>query len=209
MTGTRRTILKMSSGLAAAAISGMLERAGAATRNSRKVSVESWMNQWMREGERGPDGTLHLSRFRDPIYFLLKPIGWNPEGAQIGKFPAISVPQGFVTDFASIPSVFWSVLRPDGDYTYPAIVHDYMYWRQEHPREVADQLLRIGMQEFDLDNATVMAIYSGVRAGGSLAWNANAREKRAGGKRILIKYPEDPRVTWKDWRKRGDVFGQE
>lgn len=141
------------------------------------------------------------------MYFLLKPIGWKPEGSDIGKYPEITVPKGFVTDFASIPRIFWSVLRPDGDYTYPAIIHDYLYWKQSTTREVADNILRAGMQAFSLDKVTVAAIYNAVRAGGESSWTSNASEKKQGMRRILLKEPDDPTVTWSDWRKKPDVLG--
>jgi hypothetical protein len=43
----------------------------------------------------------------------------------------IVVSGGFVTDFASIPTVFTSFgLGPNGRYSKAAIVHDYLYWSQ-------------------------------------------------------------------------------
>lgn len=39
----------------------------------------------------------------------------------------ITVPAGFVTDFASIPRVFWTALPPTGKYGKAAVVHDYLY----------------------------------------------------------------------------------
>jgi hypothetical protein len=64
-------------------------------------TIESWMNQWITSSKR-PIGALHVSRFSDPIYFLLKPITWTPNPGQEG-FQPVTVPVGFVTDFASIP----------------------------------------------------------------------------------------------------------
>lgn len=42
----------------------------------------------------------------------------------------VTVPAGFVTDFASIPWVFWSWLPSWGKYGKAAVVHDYLY--QKH-----------------------------------------------------------------------------
>jgi hypothetical protein len=39
----------------------------------------------------------------------------------------IVVPAGFVTDFASIPRLFWDVLPPTGKYGKAAVIHDYLY----------------------------------------------------------------------------------
>jgi hypothetical protein len=164
----------------------------------------NWMDGWMKSGKR-PVGTLHVARFADPIYFLLKPISWEPPN-QFSTYPKIAVPTGFVTDFASIPQVFWSALRPDGLYTYPAIIHDYLYWSQEHPREVADDVLKLGMNEFSVPAASVLAIYESVRLFGGKAWEGNRTLKQRGERRVLKRYPTEPTITWADWKKTPDVF---
>lgn len=39
----------------------------------------------------------------------------------------IDVPTSFVTDQASIPREFWSILSPAGRYSRAAVVHGYLY----------------------------------------------------------------------------------
>ena len=39
----------------------------------------------------------------------------------------ITVPAGFVTDFASIPRAFWDILPHTGLYGKAAVIHDYLY----------------------------------------------------------------------------------
>ncbi|MBI3775330.1 MAG: DUF1353 domain-containing protein [Gammaproteobacteria bacterium] len=121
-------------------------------------------------------------------------------------YQPVTVPIGFVTDFASIPRVFWSLLPPDGNYTYPAVIHDYLYWEQTTTREVADDILRLSMLDFKIDAVTLRAIYSGVRVGGQFAWNENARLKLAGERRILKRLPDDPTVSWEIWKQQPNVF---
>jgi hypothetical protein len=164
------------------------------------------MEEWM-SGSRVPAGTLHVSRFKDPIYFLTKPIAWVPNSDQT-QYQAVRVPVGFVTDFTSVPRAFWSFLRPDGEYTYPAIVHDYMYWMQDQPRNVADEILRLGMQDFRIDPLTISTIYQAVRIGGGSAWEANTASKARGEKRVLKAFPDDPIITWETWKARPDVFAR-
>lgn len=94
------------------------------------LTPEGWMSSWMEVASRQPGASLYLSRFRDHIYFLLREISWSPNPDQASSFQSVVVPKGFVTDLASIPRVFWSLLRPDGEYAYSAIIHDYMYWMQ-------------------------------------------------------------------------------
>lgn len=166
-------------------------------------SAEDWMDDWMK-ASRAPDGVLRLSRFVEPIYFLTDPIGWKPEPGE--KLPSVTVPKGFVTDLASIPTVFYSLLRPDGEYAYAAIVHDYLYWTQTHPRAIADSILKRGMEDFQVAGWKVLAIYEAVRAGGGSSWNENARLKKHGERRVLKKFPADPRTKWSDWKQLPNVF---
>ena len=166
--------------------------------------MEAWMNEWM-SVSKAPGGMLRLSRFREPIYFLTDSISWRPNAGQ-EAYQAVTVPAGFVTDLASIPRIFWSLLRPDGDYAYAAIVHDYLYWTQMRSREEADHILKIAMEDFEIDALTVETIYTAVRAGGQAAWVDNAKKKTHGERRILISFPQDPRTKWDDWKQRPEVF---
>lgn len=48
----------------------------------------------------------------------------------VGSYPSndvIRVPAGFVTDLASVPRMFWSVLPLHCEYAKAAIIHDYLY----------------------------------------------------------------------------------
>lgn len=166
--------------------------------------IERWMEAWMSD-QKATVGNLHLSRFIEPIYYLLKPTIWLPDKGQ-EHLKSVNVPIGFVTDFASIPRVFWSVLPPDGKYTHPAIVHDYLYWTQAAPREDADQILKIMMEDFSVNGVTVGLIYSAVRTFGGSAWDNNAKLKASGERRTLKTFPEDPLTTWEQWKKRPEVF---
>jgi hypothetical protein len=168
------------------------------------AEAEKWMESW-RSDKRAPVGALYLGRFADPMYFLTKPITWKPNQGQ-ERYQEVSVPAGFVTDLASIPRVFWTLLRPDGKYAYSAIVHDYLYWFQTKPREESDTILKLGMQDFSIDAVTITAIYDAVRLGGRASWSGNERLRNAGEKRILKRFPDDPRTTWAEWKKLPDNF---
>lgn len=39
----------------------------------------------------------------------------------------VTVPVGFVTDFASVPRMLWSIIPPWGKYGKAAIIHDYLW----------------------------------------------------------------------------------
>ena len=184
-------------------LSSCLLVASGATAYAKERTMEQWMNEWMEEKQLG--SALHMSRFVEPMYFLTKPIGWKPAPDVIDLKPA-EVPVGFVTDFASIPQVFWSVLRPDGEYTYAAIIHDFLYWVQDRPRKDCDRVLKLAMEDLKIDAATVESIYLAVRVGGDSAWQSNHQAKANGEKRILKVFPDDPTRRWEEWKKIPDVF---
>ena len=174
------------------------------SKESKGRLVEKWMDEWMLK--RAPLGALHVSRFRERIWFLTKSIGWKPETSQSANFEPVEVPIGFITDFASIPRAFWSLLPPDGEYIFPAIIHDFLYWTQDRARLEADNIFKVVMQEFEVEPPVRSVIYYAVRIGGEFAWKANARLKADGEKRILKKFPTDPRTRWIDWKKQPDAF---
>jgi uncharacterized protein DUF1353 len=168
-------------------------------------AADRWISEWQ-STSRPVAGSLVLTRFADPFYIVTKPIAWTPNPPQQAVYPAVTVPVGFVTDFASIPRVFWSALRPDGDYGYAAIIHDYLYWEQPVTRAMADDILRFAMEDFRVASATATVIHRAVQVGAGSAWANNARLRTAGEKRLLKRFPDDPTMRWGDWKKRSDVF---
>jgi hypothetical protein len=205
---TKRQSLRLSAtvlGGGAGVMAGIVPARAQDPKPDNDLTVEQWMERAMLS-PRAAGSPLHVSRFADPTWFLTKPISWRPNPDQVGKFEAVDVPVGFVTDFASVPRPFWSFLRPDGEYTYAAILHDYLYWTQSWPRDVADEIFKLGMQDFNIDNRIIAIVFAAVRAAGGSSWTKIGEQKAAGEKRILRQFPDDPRVRWSEWKKRPDVF---
>ena len=115
----------------------------------------------------------------------------------------IVVPRGFVTDFASVPRIFWSVFPRHGEYTRAAIVHDFLYWEQRCTRSQADELFDIIMQDSNVDSTTRLAIYAAVRVWGDSAWQANTEAKQQGYVRVIpARYLNFPIKThWVQYRE--------
>lgn len=177
----------------------------AATNQNKSEWMDEWIRRWKEDG-REVQGLLYLGRFADPTYFLTKEIVWRPNADQDRNLPQVKVPVGFVTDFASIPRAFWSLLRPDGDYAYAAVIHDYLYWTQPLSRKQCDQIFKLAMLDFKVGEGEVQTIHTAVRAGGSGAWKENAKLKKQGEKRVLRVFPTDPTARWNEYKKRPDVF---
>jgi len=91
-------------------------------------------------------------------------------------------------------------------YTYPAIVHDYLYWFQPVKKDDADEIFSELMLEFNVDSASRKTIYAGVRVGGQSAWDANAARRAQGEKRILVQEPDSPLTTWETWSQNPAHF---
>lgn len=203
-TFSRREMLISS--MSITAIGDAFGQASAVPKATQDLSVAA--DQWMTNAlqTRAATTTLNFSRFADPIYFLLKPIGWKP-GKDQPQLKPVTARAGFVTDLASVPQPFWSLLRPDGDYAYAAILHDYLYWTQERPKEEADTILKLAMEDFDVQPVKVAAIYEAVKRLGDSAWKSNAAAKAKGERRFLSLYPADPTIRWAAWKLNPNVFG--
>ncbi len=87
---------------------------------------------------------------------------------------AIDVPPLFVTDFASIPRIAWSILPPWGLYGSAAIVHDWLYWTQPCSRDMADDVLREAMTLLGVETGVIDQIHQAVHLFGQHAWDHNA-----------------------------------
>jgi hypothetical protein len=93
---------------------------------------------------------------------------------------SLTVPVGFVTDLASIPPALQSFIQQNGPYLLPAVVHDYLYWKQTCTRDQSDQILLLAMIEHAVPEAQRFALYQAVHFAGMFAWDENARTVRRG-----------------------------
>ena len=146
-----------------------------------------------------------IEAFGDWDYFYIRrELAWTPNPGQ--NLAPVTVRSGFVSDLASVPQPFWSVLPRTGRYAHAAMVHDYLYWTQTTTRSTADEIFRNAMEDSGVAGATIQAMYAAVRAGGQSAWNTNATAKANGERRILSEFPTNPLISWSEWRIRPNVF---
>lgn len=71
----------------------------------------------------------------------------------------VDIPEGYISDGASVPRIFWWLLPPQGDYGQAAVLHDYLC---EHLTQIkngqtvsitrvqADNALRNAMRDLDV-----------------------------------------------------------
>ena len=116
-----------------------------------------------------------MSSFTNPL--IVEKIGDNqwklhtPFTYQIRAGEAVRVPEGFVTDFASIPQAFWSILPPHGQYAAAAVVHDFLYKHHKYTRKRSDQIFKEGMKVLGVNWLVRWIMYQAVRWFGGTAWN--------------------------------------
>lgn len=85
----------------------------------------------------------------------------------------ITVPVGFVTDFASIPRPLWWLLPAWGKYGKAAVIHDYLYKIGRGTRKEADDIFREAMAFSGVKPWKISVMYWAVRLFGWLAWRGN------------------------------------
>ncbi len=76
---------------------------------------------------------------------------------------AATVPQGFTTNLASIPRIFWNILPPAGKYAKAAILHDWLYTQAKLPRKRCDEILMDGMKTLTVEPWKRAVMYYSVR----------------------------------------------
>jgi hypothetical protein len=84
----------------------------------------------------------------------------------------VTIPKGFVTDFASIPRALWTIFPPQyAAYVEPAIIHDYFYrCKNSHDRMFADDILYYALVENGVKKSDASKFYFGVRTFGAASY---------------------------------------
>ena len=101
----------------------------------------------------------------------------------------ITVPAGFITDFTSVPRVFWDILPPWGKYGFAAVIHDWLYYDQSLTRDQADDILLDAMSAMGVSEVDRITIYAAVHKAGQHAWDQNAKKKETGFIRVAQDLP--------------------
>jgi hypothetical protein len=125
-----------------------------------------------------------MSQFTEPcrveivgpmLFELVKPFAYH-----IGTYPSnkvIIVPEGFITDFASIPRVFWPILSPLDEYAKAAVLHDFMYVMAPYERLRCEEIFLEAMTVLKVPEWKKMAVYRAVYLFGWKRWNQLRKEQ--------------------------------
>ncbi len=96
--------------------------------------------------------------------------------ASSGIGPAWIVPQGFKTDFASVPGILRGLLDSDNVVAPGALVHDWLYSSALVDRSRADDVFRAALLANGLSPWRARLYWLGVRAGGWIQWGKRPGE---------------------------------
>lgn len=122
-----------------------------------------------------------MSSFTSPLEY--EPIGTrtldgNPEYRILKEFQycvgslnhpiaIINVPEGFITDFATIPWPLNYFFKPDGKWAKAAIIHDYLYIeyykRRDFTKVVADAIFYEAMLVLKINMFIALLFYFSTR----------------------------------------------
>jgi len=87
----------------------------------------------------------------------------------------VVIEKGFVTDYASIPRVLWSLFPADaGDTRRPAVLHDWLYVNHQGlNRTYVDMMFRRALKEEGASLVKRWLMWSAVRTFGWRFWHEN------------------------------------
>ncbi|MCK5602441.1 DUF1353 domain-containing protein [Candidatus Pacearchaeota archaeon] len=108
----------------------------------------------------------------------------------------IHIPERFITDGASIPRIFWTLIgHPMEDYVQAAVVHDYLYtsedqlknmpfvgeWKvYKYTRRACDYIFYEAMGALDVGKVKRMLMYQAVRRCAGRLWRKRGKHIDSG-----------------------------
>lgn len=108
---------------------------------------------------------LNLQDIDGEQFLLLTPLLYRAHVKRI-----FVVPEGFVTDFASIPRLLWARYPKSGKWNRAAVLHDYLYVHNGVTRAEADALFLEALQACGVNWWTRHVFHRAVRVGGWAIW---------------------------------------
>lgn len=117
--------------------------------------------------------------FEDPI---IRPLGDGLNIVLVEDFHFIAndkpyfVPEGFESDWASVPRLWWHIVPPH-QYPHCSIVHDFLYSAEVFDRATCDSLFYEALRQRGACIARAYTIWLAVRIGGGAVWARHDRRK--------------------------------
>lgn len=120
---------------------------------------------------------------------LLQPLVYRSD--LLGR--CVTVPAGFITDFASVPRIPVAYLLAGGCANAAAVLHDWMYTTHEVDRATADAVFREAIIAGGEPTWRAWLMWAGVRIGGSHPYEtAGQRQPEYVARVIDYAHPDGP-----------------
>ena len=91
----------------------------------------------------------------------------------VGEYPSdeiITVPVGFITDFASVQKLFQGIISPTGKHGKAAVIHDYCYATAIYSKFRSDKIFLEAMTVLGVDPWKRQTMFHAVVIFGFYAW---------------------------------------
>lgn len=105
------------------------------------------------------------------LWRLEAPLVYQADSGEV-----IVVPEGFITDLASIPKIVRNIIDVNGSHRAAAIIHDYLFVVQDRSLAETNAIFKEAMLACGTGWLTRNAMYLAVCAGGWVPWNDNKEE---------------------------------
>lgn len=119
----------------------------------------------------GTDGRIFTNRSGVPLYQLNRDLCYYYCINEVSF--GITVPEGFITDLASIPRLPFIYLILNGVADMPGVLHDYLYSCGKYDRAECDKIFLDAMLSIGISKWKAYAIYTGVRLFGASHYNTD------------------------------------
>ena len=92
-------------------------------------------------------------------------------------FKYVYIPEGFKTDLASVPRIFWSIIPPFGRYTDASVLHDFLYRTQPDwcSKDRADEIFLNYMKKSGVPTWKRTVMYTAVRLFGKRSYEKSKK----------------------------------
>ena len=111
---------------------------------------------------------LNVTEVGTGIWMVERPFRYYVGSEDSNDF--IDVPNGTITDFASVPRIFWTILPPYGEYTQAAVLHDYLYQTHLRSKKESDKIFLEAMGVLNVPSWKKYIMYEAVNLFGGIAW---------------------------------------
>jgi len=128
-------------------------------------------------------GVLRSDYIDGEKWKITNPSGKKQFGFNSSKHKKIIPKNGFVTDYASIPSFFHAVLPPTGRgnkrrYGKSAVIHDWLYYTGQLTKKESDKVFLDCLNNSEVYSIVRIIMYQAVKFFGYFAWKRHRmREK--------------------------------